>query len=116
MDGWYWDEEDDQIAVTRLIEQAVQAGLIEVHGEDQPLWRLCLEALCELDSEGAFGSGSAREQVLIGATCCEVGFGAEEEQLEELATLNPPSTIARLREELAAATAANGFLISPWTT
>jgi len=115
MDGWYWGEEDDQIAVTRLIEQAVQVGLIEAYGEDQPLLRLCLEALRELDSDGVFGSGSAREQVLIGATCCEVGFGQEEEQLEELSTLNSPSTIGRLRVELAAAKATDELLIFPWT-
>jgi hypothetical protein len=57
--------------------------------------------------------GAAREAVLIGTTCIEVGFG-EPEDVAELAALNPPSTIERLRRELAAEVAASGQLIRPW--
>jgi hypothetical protein len=78
-----------------------------------PRRRLCLDALRELDCEGGFGRGSARERLMIGVTCCEVGFG-EEQDVEELATLNPAPTIVRLRQELAAAAAAGGLLIHPW--
>jgi hypothetical protein len=111
-DGWYWGDQDEDIPVTQMIEQAVQAGLIREYDESQPLRRMCLEALRELDREGAFGTGREREKVLIGVTCCEVGFG-EEEDIEELATLNPAKTITRLRRELRSAAAADGFLIRP---
>jgi hypothetical protein len=110
--GWYWGNQEDDIPVTRMIEQTVQAGLISEYGEDQPLRHLCMEALQELDSEGVFGKGQKREQLLIGVTCVEVGFG-EEEDVEELAALNPARTIARLRQELVEATAANKLLIHP---
>jgi hypothetical protein len=111
-DGWYWGDQKDDAEGTRLIDQAVQAGLIEEYGEDQPLRTLCLDALRELDSEGAFGSGRERERVLLGTCCCEVGFG-ENEDVEELATLNPPRTISRLRRELRDAAAAERTLIRP---
>ena len=59
-----------------MIDQAVQAGLIHTYDdENQTLRSLCLEALRELDSERAFGSGRNRERLLIGVTCCEIGFG-----------------------------------------
>ncbi len=112
-DGWYWGNQEEDIPVTRMIEQAMQAGLIREYDEDRPLRRLCLEALKELDSEEAFGRGSTRERLLIGITCCEEGFG-EEEDVHELATLNPAPTIARLRRELAAAAAVDGLLVRPW--
>jgi hypothetical protein len=109
-DGWYWGDQDVDRPVTRMIEQAVQEGLIREYDEDQVLRHLCLTALQELDKEGAFGRGSARERLLIGITCCEIGFGAEED-VQELATINPAPTIARLRRELAAA---DELLIPPW--
>jgi len=112
-DGWYWGNQDEDIPLTRMIEQAVKAELIREYDEDQPLRKLCLEALRELDNEGVFGRGQDRERLVIGVTCCEVGFG-EEEDMEELATLNPAPTITRLRQELMAATAADGVLIRPW--
>lgn len=111
-DGWYWGDQEDDVEVTRLIDQAVQAGLIEEYGAEQPLRTLCLDALRELDSEGAFGSGHERERILIGTCCCEVGFG-EDEDMEELSTLNPRRTISRLRRELRAAAAADQALIRP---
>ncbi len=113
LDGWYWGNQDDDAQVTELIEQAVRSGLIEEYGEVQPLRTLCLEALRELDSEGVFGSGGEWERVLLGICCCEVGFG-EDEDLEELATLNPARKISRLRRELQAAVAADRVLIRPW--
>ena len=45
-------------------------------------------------------------------TCCEVGFG-EEEDIKELATLNPAKTITRLRRELRSAASAGRLLIRP---
>ena len=45
-------------------------------------------------------------------TRCEVGFG-EEEDIEELVTLNPAKTITRLRRELRPAAAADRLLIHP---
>jgi hypothetical protein len=111
-DGWYWGDQKDDEQLTRLIDQAVQAGLIEEYGEAQPLRGLCLDALRELDREGAFGTALERERILIGLTCCEVGFG-EAEDLEELATLNPARTISRLRRELRAAAAIDLKLIRP---
>src|SRR5262245_7314698 len=45
-------------------------------------------------------------------TYCEVGFG-EEEDIEELVTLNPAKTITRLRRELRSAAAADRLLIRP---
>jgi hypothetical protein len=113
LDGWYWGDQDEDIPVTQMIEQAVKVGLIREYDADQPLRSLCLEALRELDHEGAFGSGRDREQLVIGVTCWEVGFG-EEGDIAELATLNPAPTIARLRQELAAAVAADKLLIRPW--
>jgi len=112
MDGWHWGDQEDDAEVTRLIDQAVQAGLIDEYGEGRPLRNLCLDALRELDSEGAFGAGHERERVLIGTCCCEIGFG-EDEDVEELATLNPPPTISRLRRELRSAVVADRSLIRP---
>lgn len=114
-DEWYWGDQNEDLPVAQMIDQAVQAGLIHTYDdENQTLRSLCLEALRELDSEGAFGRGQDREQLLIGVTCCEVGFG-EEEDVQELATLDPASTIARLRQELAVAAAAGELLIRPGT-
>jgi hypothetical protein len=110
MAGWYWGDQNDDVEVSRLIEQAVQAGLIEEYSAAWPLRTLCIEALRELDSEGVFGLGSEREQVLIGVCCCENEFG---EELDELATLNPASTISRMRKELQAAASADRVLIRP---
>src|SRR5262249_22493836 len=55
--GWYWGDQDEDRPVTQMIEQAVEAGLLGESDEEQSLRRLCLEALRELDSEGAFGRG-----------------------------------------------------------
>jgi hypothetical protein len=110
--GWYWGDQQDDAEVTRLLDQALQAGLIEEYGEDQPLRTLCLDALRELDQEGAFGTDSERERALLGVCCCEVGFG-EEEDVEELATLNPARTISRLPRDLQAAAAVDRALIRP---
>lgn len=112
MDGWYWGDQSDDIPVTKMIEQAVEAGLIEEYGESQTLRNLCSEALREADREGAFGIGPQREKLIIGLCNCEVGFG-EEEDIEELATLNPKKAIARLQQQLKTATAADKLLISP---
>lgn len=111
-DGWYWGNQEDDAEATRLINRAVEAGLIEQYGASKPLNNLCLDALRQLDSEGAFGMGHEREQVIIGTCCCEVGFG-DPEDVEELAALNPPRTISRLRRELRAAKAADQALIRP---
>jgi hypothetical protein len=112
-DGWYWGDQTQDLLVTQMIQEVVQAGLIHEYDENQTLRSLCLEALRELDSEGAFGRGPDRKRLLIGVTCCEVAFG-DEEDVKELATLNPAATIARLRRELIAAAAADELLISPW--
>jgi len=53
--------------------------------------------------EGIYGGNVTR---------CEVGFG-EEEDIEELATLNPAKTSTRLRRELRSAAAADWLLIGP---
>jgi hypothetical protein len=53
--GWYWGDQDDDLPVTQLIDRAVKAGLIREYDESQPLRRLCVEALRELDSEGCSG-------------------------------------------------------------
>ncbi len=111
-DGWYWGDQNDDIRVTKMIEQAVQSELIEEYGESQTLRQLCLEALREVDGGGAFGIGLDREKLIIGLCCCEVGFG-EEEDIEELATLNPRKSIARLKQQLKSATAADKLLIRP---
>lgn len=96
--GWYWGEQADDALVTKLIEEAMQAGLAEEYGDDQTLRRLCLESLQELDQEEVFGKGVDREQILIGICCCETGF--DESSVDELATLNPPKTIERVRREI----------------
>lgn len=111
-DGWYWGNQEEDIPVTQMIAEAVQAGLIREYDEREPLRRLCLKALQESDREGAFGRGKERARLLIGVSCCEMGFG-EEADVKELATLNPPSVIARLRRELAAAAKADRLLIRP---
>jgi hypothetical protein len=69
-----------------------------------------MNVLRELDQEGAFGKGAERERVLIGLCCCECGFGGEED-LEELASLNPEQTMARLRHELQAASNVESLLV-----
>ncbi len=112
--GWYWGNQDDDLPVTQLIDQAVQTGRIREYDEWQPLSRLCLEALRELDAERVFGTGVERERLLIGTTCVEFGFCESEENIAELATLNPPATIARLRRELEQEAAVGKLLISPW--
>jgi hypothetical protein len=111
-DGWYWGDQDDDIPLTKMIEEAVQTGLIHEYDESLTLRRLCLEALRALDEEGAFGVGREREKLVVGAVCCENGFG-EEEDIEELATLNPKKSITRLRKELRIAVKADELLIRP---
>jgi hypothetical protein len=111
--GWYWGDQDEDIQASELIGQAVQAGLIREYDQDQPLRRLCLKAHRELNSDRTFGSGTARERLLIGTTCCEVEFG-QEEHIQELASLNPAPTIARLRQDLAAAAQVDRLVIRPW--
>jgi hypothetical protein len=110
--GWYWGNQDDDVPLTQLVAQAVKAGLIHEYAEDQCLRRLCIEALRDLDRAGVLGDGRERETLLLGVTCVETGFGVED--VEELATLNPARVIARFREELAAAAAADKLLIRPW--
>jgi hypothetical protein len=110
--GWYWGNQDDDRLVTQLIDQAVKEGLIDEYDETRPLQKLCMDALRELDQEGALGVRPARERLLIGTSCMEFGFG-EDEDVEQLATLNPSATIARLRQQLAAEAAANELLIHP---
>ena len=110
--GWYWGHQEEDNKAAELIDQAVKEGLIEEYGEVLQLRTLCLNALRELDHEGAFGVGQERERVLIGTCCCEYGFG-EEEDVQELADLNPEATIIRLRRELRAAEAADSMLIRP---
>jgi hypothetical protein len=112
-DGWYWGDQIEDLPVTQMIEQAMQMGLIPECDENETLRSLCMEALRELDNEGVFGKGRDRERLLIGVTCCEVEFG-ERRHMKELATLNPAPTIARLRQELLAAIAADKLLIRPW--
>ena len=113
MIGWHTTDETEAKAVAQIIGQAVKAGLIEEYDKSQPLRRLCVEALRELDSEGTFGRGAERGDVLIGTSCVDVGFADAEEDIEELASLNPPETIARLRNELAVAAVAYESLIRP---
>ena len=60
----------------------------------------------ELMQRGRRQLGRERERLLIGTCCCEFGCG-EEEDIEELATLNPARTISRLRRELREAAAAD---------
>jgi hypothetical protein len=111
-DGWYWGNEEDDAAVVRLIDEAVQAGYVEEYSESQPLRNLCLDSLRELDHEAAFGIGRERERILIGICCCELGFG-DDDDMAELATLNPTATVNQLRRELLAAEAADRSLIRP---
>lgn len=108
-DGWYWGNQDDDAPLALLIQQAIEAELMTEYDEDMPVRLLCLEALKELDKDKAFGKGTARKQVLAGITCCEIGF--DEEAVDELALCNPVSTIARVRKELAAASAIDALLV-----
>lgn len=59
-DGWYWGNQKHDAKVTRLIDQAVKADLIEDYGDEPHLRTLCLDALRELDKEGRLGP-AARE-------------------------------------------------------
>ena len=95
-----------------MIGEAMQAGLIREFDERTPLDKLCIQSLRELDHEGAFGTGLAREELIIGTACCELDFG-EKGHVEELAALNPARSMSRLRQELAAAEAADRLLIQP---
>jgi len=108
LDGWYWGAQPEETELTLLIQKALKAKLI-VEYRDRILEKLCVDALRELDLEGAFGVGYEREGILIGTCCCEVEFV----ETEDLVALNPTHTIARFRQELIAAAAADLALIRP---
>ncbi len=96
MVSWYWGAEDDFRDLNLLIKSAFDQNAVSDHTEIRDL---CLEALKQLDSQHAFGTGEARARLTIGISNVDYPFEAF---LDELAKVNPPTVISRLRTELAA--------------
>jgi len=100
-DGWYANYDAGFFGrANQLLSEVHEAGLMELG--DQQLQQLCLEVLRELDADGVFGIGEARERIMIGV--CDVGGDhAEEDFLRWAEAINPPVVMQRLRRELQAA-------------
>jgi hypothetical protein len=98
--GWYMNFDAEFFeSANQLISDAHKIGLM-VEG-DQQLQQICLEVLRELDSNSIFGTGEAREKIVIGVS--DVGGDhTEEDFLSWAEAVNPPVVMARLRSELQA--------------
>jgi hypothetical protein len=83
-------------AVNKLLARAEREGLYEMYGG--VLEGLCIDVLKELDAAGTFGTGAAREQVVLGV-CYIGGDNSEKEFLGWGKQVNPPKVFKRLKAE-----------------
>lgn len=97
-DAWYQQPDAAFDAVNRLLARAEREGLNEMCGG--VLEGLCIDVLKELDAAGTFGTGAARERVILGV-CYIGGDNSPEEFLGWAKQVNPPRVFKRLRAEYA---------------
>jgi hypothetical protein len=95
-DAWYQQPDSAFAAVNRLLTRAEREGLYEMYAG--VLEGLCLEVLKELDAAGTFGTGAARERVVLGV-CYIGGDNSEKEFLRWAKQVNPPKVFKRLKAE-----------------
>jgi hypothetical protein len=110
-DGWYarYDAPFFNRA-NKLLTRAREAGLIKMF--DGTLNELCLKALRELTRAGVFGKPKFKKRPIIGI-CYVGGDNSEKEFLGWAERVNSPSTLARLRAEMAEGDAASKQVTRP---
>lgn len=96
-DLWYWGDEAVSERLNGLLERAFVEDDVDSGRAYRVTRRLCLSALADLNREGAFGIGPARESLVVGISNVECDFG---DFLRDLSTVNPPKVMRRLRSEL----------------
>lgn len=101
--GWYWADEAIQEKLNSLLTQCFGPEYGDDDDGYEVVKRECLAALQELDQEGAFGTGAARDRLVIGITNVENEF---ESFTDELSQVNPPPIMARLNQQLTQGSAA----------
>jgi hypothetical protein len=111
-DGWYSNFDADFFAAANsLIDLAHQQGRMKLF--DGQLVQLCLRSLRELDAEGVFGVGEARDEVVLGV-CYVGGDNSEEEWIRWAREVNPPHLVQRMAEWLREREATFKTVISCW--
>jgi hypothetical protein len=95
-DAWYQQPDASFDAVNKLLARAEREGLYEMYGGI--LEGLCIDALKELDAAGVFGTGEARERIVLGI-CYIGGDHSEKEFLGWAKQVNLPKVFKRLRTE-----------------
>jgi hypothetical protein len=95
-DAWYQQPDTAFTVVNKLLDRAEGQELYGVYGG--VLEGLCIDVLKELDAAGMFGTGVARERVVLGV-CYIGGDNSEKEFLGWAKQVNPPRVYKRLRTE-----------------
>lgn len=96
-DGWYQQPDTAFDPVNRLLSRAETEALYEMY--DGSLHELCIQTLRAMDEAGLFGTGEARERVVIGI-CNIGGDNSDEEFLGWAKQVNSLRVMKRLRQEL----------------
>jgi hypothetical protein len=96
-DGWYWGDEQANAKLNRMLEQRFGDGYRDSDKGYRAIQKICLQGLKEVDAAGAFGEGSARDNLVIGISNVDRGFEAF---LDEIAIVNPKPVIVRLQRQL----------------
>lgn len=93
-DGWYfYSFQEDEPILTEL-NKAFDSKIIKMF--DGTTEVICIEALRQLDRDGAFGIGEIRQQITLGFT-----YGEDPEDFVKFAAqLNSPDTVWRTQREL----------------
>jgi hypothetical protein len=97
-DAWYQQPDAAFAAVNKLLARAEREELYEEYGG--ALEGLCLDVLKDLDAAGTFGTGAARDRIVLGV-CYTGGDNSEEEFLGWAKQVNPPKVFKRLKAEFA---------------
>ena len=93
-DGWYYYMFDNDAPILNELAKAFDSNAIEMF--DGATEATCIQALRQLDQDGAFGTKDTRGRVTIGFT-----DGEDPEVFVQTATqLNPIATFERTRKEL----------------
>jgi hypothetical protein len=95
-DAWYQQPDAAFNAVNKLLARAEREGLYEMYAG--VLEEMCIDVLKELDAAGTFGTGAAREQVVLGV-CYIGGDNSAKEFLGWAKQVNSPKVYKRLWAE-----------------
>ena len=93
-DGWYYYMFDNNAPILNELAKAFDSNAIEMF--DGTTEATCIQALQQLDQDGAFGIGDTRERITVGFTDGE----DPEVFVQTAAQLNPTTTFERTRKEL----------------